>query len=92
MTGANINERGDCRTDCDVTWHTEHGNNGEKPGTRGGPGDVRRCEHGNVWLWAEEFQNRYFCYMDRWQRLRPWLNRRQYRRAVKALEEANVDV
>jgi hypothetical protein len=86
---ANISERGTCRSECGVTWHSEHGGSvpgGPFPGTHGGPGDVRRCEHGSVWLWEEEFQNRYWCFMDRWRRLHPFWNRRQYRQAVAALD------
>lgn len=84
MTGAaNIVERGTCRAECEVTWHYNSAH--PEISTHGALGDVRRCEHGNVWLWVEEFQNRYFCYMDRWRRLRPWLHRRQYRQAVAAL-------
>lgn len=82
---ANINETG-CHTECDVTFHY----NPAHPdiATHGGPGDVRRCEHDAIWLWEEEFENRYFCHMDRWRRLHPWWNRRQYRRAVEALSVA----
>lgn len=85
---ANLKERGTCRSECGVTWHYNSAH--PEISTHGKPGDVRRCDHGNVWLWEEEFQNRFWCFMDRWRRLHPRWNRRQYRLAVAALEAVSA--
>lgn len=44
-------------------------------------GDVRRCEHGRLWLY------RWGAFINYWSRLRPWLNPLAYRRAVRALRQ-----
>ena len=75
----------ECEDGCSVTWHTDYGPNGSLPGTRGAHGDVRRCDHGRVWLYEETFMNRYYCSMDRWRALSKFRNWRLHKRAVRAL-------
>ena len=85
---ANIT-RPSCRRDCARTWRYEHGAScpgGPFPGTFGSEGDVRRCEHGRIWLYRPD------CYhhgsnFDIWRRLTPWGNPILHRRAVRALAE-----
>lgn len=74
-----------CRVECRKTWSCEHGASvpgGPFPGTLGSPGDVRRCEHGNVWLYEGDDASSRF---DYWTRLRWWTTPIQYRRAILAL-------
>lgn len=85
---ANIRTAGGCRRECRSTWRYEHGGaqpGGPFPGTLGSQGDVRRCEHGRLWLFnrtrRDGFGNRH----DEWTRLRWWLSPLRYRRAVAAL-------
>lgn len=72
-SGVVMNEReGRCLHECRVTWNGEHGGSlpgGPFPGTSGKPGDLRVCEHGRVWRYAETFTNRFYCQMDRWTRV-----------------------
>ena len=56
-----------------------------RPGA--GPGDVRRCEHGKVWLYDREVEGRFFNTLIRWRRVHPLWEPITYRRAVRALKE-----
>ena len=79
---------GRCQYDCASTWRYEHGGSlpgGPFPGTGGRAGDVRRCEHGNVWIFSEVRESRYYTKHDIWRRLNPLWDRREYRRALAAL-------
>lgn len=81
---ANIAPTG-CRWDCRETWACEYGASlpgGPFPGTQGSTGDVRRCKHGNVWLYAGPSSSWRF---DIWRRLTWWGTPVQYHHALKAL-------
>lgn len=47
-------------------------------------GDVRRCEHGQIWMYRLGWESGY------WGRLWPALNPIKYRRAVRALAAVKV--
>lgn len=81
---ANVRE-GRCKYECRSTWHGNHGPGLSLPGTHGKPGDVRRCEHGNVWVFEREYEGRFYTQHDGWRRLHPILDWPEYRRAVAAL-------
>lgn len=75
--------KGRCAYDCQRTWHSEHGGalpGGPFPGTGGGPGDVRRCEHGRLWIYKATDHP-----MDYWRRLSWFWEPITYRRAQAAL-------
>ncbi len=85
---ADIRPRG-CRHECQTTWRWEHGASvpgGPFPGTMADPGDVRRCEHGRVWVATGRVAKSYFfTEHDVWERLTTWGSPLRYRRAVRAL-------
>lgn len=82
--------RGRCANDCRVTWHSDHGPDRETPGTSGSPGDVRRCEHGRIWIYEQTFTNRFYCAMDRWHRVSRFFEPITFRRAVRALAQSTI--
>lgn len=75
-----------CRDECAITWRYSHGSAWDtRPGTNGYPGDVRRCEHGRLWIFERHFTNTYYCEMDRWQPISRWWRPLLYRKASRAL-------
>lgn len=87
MSKANV-LRGQCLHECSVTWHCEHGGalpDGPFPGTDGESGDVRRCEHGRLWLFTRSRENSFYCLMDCWRPINRWLEPRLYRKTQRLL-------
>ena len=63
---------GECRYECAKTWRYKHGDSlpdGPFPGTLAERGDVRRCEHGQVWLFAGVRKDAFFNDFDHWRRV-----------------------
>lgn len=76
---------GTCRHECARTWAVEHGGalpGGPFPGHWGSKGDVRRCEHGRLWLWQECPRPHSVNY---WRRISRFWEPLVYRRAAKAI-------
>ncbi|WP_191304369.1 hypothetical protein [Lentzea cavernae] len=68
-----------------TTFRGEHGAampGGPFPGTSGEPGGVRRCEHGQVWVFEKDDVYGF----DHWEWLSRVWNPVRYRRAVRALQ------
>lgn len=75
-----------CRVNCRTTWRHEYGPGRSLPGTHATRGDVRRCEHGNLWVaTGRTLESCYFTDHDEWERLTRWGSPIRYRRAVRAL-------
>lgn len=73
-------------TSCHRTWHFEYGASvpgGPFPGTHARAGDVRRCEHGKVWLFHRLAPHG--SWFDMWERIHPLSEPIVYRRAIRAL-------
>lgn len=85
---ANVRE-GVCRHECSRTFHGEHGGalpGGPFPGTSGSPGDVRRCDHGRLWVYADSRENGFYCLIDVWRPISRWWEPVLYRRARRLLD------
>lgn len=84
-----LTSRQHCRRDCSRTFHSTYGGalpGGPFPGTMGTLGDVRRCEHGRLWQFAEIHYGGNW--IDRWEPLSRFWNPIAWRRASRALTEA----
>lgn len=85
MTANILTPKARCTTDCRTTFAGRHGasiTGGPFEGTIGGPGEVRRCEHGRYWRWRDTNHR-----LDYWERL-SWLwEPIVMRRARRALAE-----
>lgn len=91
MTAANV-RKGRCRYECRSTWRYEHGGSvpgGPFPGTMAGPGDVRLCQHGDVWEYARTYTDGFFNERDAWARLSRFWQPLARRRALAALATAD---
>lgn len=80
--------KGTCDHDCSSTWRYAHGASvpgGPFPGTKADEGDVRRCEHGRIWLFAGVKEDGYWNKFDQWRPVSRWLQPRVYRRAERVL-------
>jgi len=75
-----------CRTGCKHTWRYNHGPDRSIPGTFADKDDVRRCEHGAVWIATGAIRtNAFYCDFDEWRRLAVWSSPIRYRLALSAL-------
>lgn len=74
MTTPNVfKDKDRCARDCRTTWAIEHGGalpGGPFPGGYASAGDVRRCEHGKLWIYDEHENRRQVApSMNYWRRL-----------------------
>lgn len=91
MTANAFTDRQACAHHCRTTRKLTGGRDqrdGPYPGTYGEPGDVRRCEHGRVWLWRGTTEGMFFQPLDVWRRISRFGEPVRYRRAVRAIEAA----
>lgn len=82
-----------CLARCSRTFRYGHGDalrGGPFPGSHGEAGDVRRCEHGQVWLFEEMTPHDFT--IDHWTPLSRFWNPVQYGRAVRALRSPRSSV
>jgi len=78
LTANIVTKRQACARHCAYTYWRNHG--------PVDTGDVRRCEHGKVWVaTGRQRESIYFHVLDEWERL-GWWTPIAYRRAVRALE------
>lgn len=82
--------RGCDATACHRTFTADHGGavpGGPFPGTFGSKGDVRRCEHGRVWIFARSEAYR----IDIWRPVSRFWEPVIYRRAIRELATTDTE-
>lgn len=89
---ANVGPQG-CDRECRSTFRYEYGGameGGPFPGTMADPDDVRRCEHGRIWIFTETVTGYFYNRLDLWRPISRWWEPIAYRRAARALRPAPV--